>query len=175
MQLKHVIDAIDYRITSAEKYYWACYGEDVLYINFDDIRSRPVGSFLFNSRTAEVYEITVEVPGEELCYRWIRPGFENDYRLEAAAKGVPADIAWDDVEYTDIETEDDILEKLTAIINCQEFDRTIEIPIKLTEAEELCLHRQAHAAGMTTNEYANMALRAAIDSENKKLDERYIR
>ena len=175
MYLKDVLEAVEYRFSSGDRYLWQCYGDDSVYLNLKDVQDRPVGSILFDSNTAEVYEITVEVPGEQLCYRWINPEFVDDYRDEAESRGVDPDIAWDDVKYTDIETEDDMLDKLNAIINCREFDRSIVVPIYLSEQEELLLHRSAHEAGVSTNEYVNMILRRLIDAENKALDERYIR
>ena len=175
MFLKEALEAVDYRFSSGDRYLWTCYGPDSVYLNLKDVQDRPVGSILFDSNTAEVYEITVEVPGEPLCYRWIDPEFVDDHRDEAESRNVDPAIAWDDVKFTDIETEDDILDKLEAIVNCQEFDRSIVVPISMTADEELELHRQAHAAGMTTNDYINLALRKFVDAENKALDERYIR
>ena len=175
MFLREALEAVDYRFSSGDRYLWTCYGPDSVYLNLEDTEGRPVGSILFDSGNADVYEITVEVPGEPLCYRWVNPDFADDYRDEAESRNVDPDIAWDDVEYTDIETEDDMLDKLEAIVNCREFDRSIEVPITMSADEELELHRQAHAAGMSTNDYVNLALRKFVDEESKKLDERYIR
>jgi hypothetical protein len=169
MFLKNALDSVKYRFTSGDRYLWNSYGPDAVYLDIKDVQDRPIGSILFDSSSAEVYEITVEVPGEALCYRWINPDFENLYRKEAESKGINPDIAWDDVIYTDIIAENDILNKLEAIFNCREFDRTISVPLYLTQDEELELYRQAHAADMSTNEYVNMALRKQIDALKKQI------
>ena len=163
MFLKDVLEAIQYRFSSGDRYQWKCYGDDAVYLDFKDVQDRPVGSILFDSSTGLVYEITIEVPGESLCYRWISPDFAADYRAETESRNINPNIAWDDVQYTDVDTEKDILEKVEAIVQCRDFDRSVVVPLYLTEQEELELHRQAHDAGMSTNEYVNMALRKQID------------
>jgi hypothetical protein len=163
MKLKTAIEAVNYRFTSGDRFLWNCYGESAVYLNTTNVEDKSIGSIVFESTTADVLEITVEVPGEDLCYRWINPDVYQYYLLESASRNVNPNQAWDDVDYTDLETEEDIIEKLTAIANCEEFDRTVIVPLHLTEQEELSLHRMAHEANVTTNEYVNRILRAAVD------------
>jgi hypothetical protein len=162
MHIKQILDVLGYRFSVGSNYLWNCYGENTIYLDFKTVSGKPVGSVLYDSETAEVYEVSVEVPKRPLAYRWFNPDFENDYRLEADAKGIPADIAWDDISYTDIDVEEDFLEKLQAIINEEEFDERIIVPLNLSEQEEMQLYRLAHEADMTVNDYINQLLRAEM-------------
>ena len=179
MQLNQVLKVINHTFASGGPFLWTCYGEDAMYIDFKTINNVPVGSILFDTSTAEVYEITAEIPDEELSYRWISSDFREEFYAESISKGFDPSIAWDKVRFVDVEIEEDILEKVEAIVNGREFDRSVSVQLEFTEEEELELHRQAHKAGITTNEYVNMALRSQIDilkkEKDRLLDDRYIR
>lgn len=176
MHIKEILDTIGYRFSAGSNYLWGCYGEHATYLDFKTVSGKPVGSVVYDSETAEVYEASVEVPGRALAYRWMDTFAREDHEIEAKRKNIDPNNAWDDVSYTDIDVIDDFLEKLSAIINEEEFDERIIVPIEVSEQEEMQLYRLAHAADMTVNDYVNKILRDEMNRlENKALDERYIR
>ena len=63
------------------------------------------------------------------------------------------DTAWDGVEWTDLVTDSDFLEKARAILNKEEYDTRIVIPLSLSDGELLILFEMAHEADMTFNDY----------------------
>jgi hypothetical protein len=72
--------------------------------------------------------------------------------------------AWDDVDYIDLETEEDFLEKLIAIANGKEYDTRVSIPVDFTDEELLKYMKLAHERDMTFNALVEEALRHAIDN-----------
>lgn len=159
MHIKQILEAVNYRFTTSSEYLWGCYGEHATYLDFKTIGGKPVGSVVYDSETAEVFEVSVEVPGRQLAYRWMDAFAREDHEIEAKRKDIDPDNAWDDVQYTDIDLIEDFLEKLTAIINEEEFDDRVVVPVNLSEQEEMQLYRLAHEADMTVNDYVNQLLR----------------
>jgi hypothetical protein len=81
-----------------------------------------------------------------------------------------SDNAWSedygDIDYTDLETYDDFMEKATAIVHYEDYDTRVSIPIDLPEDELMNLFKMAHEADMTFNDYVTQILRNAFaDSE----------
>ena len=63
------------------------------------------------------------------------------------------DTGWDGVEWIDLATDSDFLEKARAILNKEEYDTRIVIPLSLSDGELLILFEMAHEADMTFNDY----------------------
>jgi predicted HTH domain antitoxin len=177
MQIKQLLEKTAYTFESGGRYGWNCYGNAAVFFDFKELLTdfsevaRPVGGAIVDIETGNVYEVTVEVSDEELCYRWRDPKFASALDLETVARGEDCEIAWDDIKYTDIEVEQDFLEKFDAIIHRRSFDRRIVVPINLTDEEELLMHRLAHEAGMSTNDFVVQLLErevARVQSMSKK-------
>lgn len=77
---------------------------------------------------------------------------------------VDPNVAWDDVKWVDLETEEDFLEKATAIFNGQPFDERIIVPIDLDDETLLQLSRAAHERDITLNKMIELALQDTIDN-----------
>lgn len=61
--------------------------------------------------------------------------------------------AWDGVNYIDLETDEDMLEKMVALYNYEEYDDRIAIPLDLPDEVLLILMKEAHARDITFNQY----------------------
>jgi hypothetical protein len=163
MKLEDILDAISYQLSGSAKFQWACYGKSAIFIDFRNIAGEEIGSVIFDTEKSIIYEVTVEVPGEQLCYRWTNPKFAGKREAEEKSRNVSNTVAWDDVFYTDLEVEEDLLEKLHSIAHGLDYDKSVLVSVSLTEPEELALHRQAHECGMSTDEYVNMILRQEME------------
>lgn len=157
MNIKHLLEIVNYCFESGGKYQWQCYGNDAFFIDFKTIAGKACAGAVVNS-IGEVLEAHVELEGEPLCYQWTNPVYRQSYLDEAKSRGVDPDIAWDDVEYTVLEVAEDFLEKFDAIIHGREFDRGILVPLHISDDEQLALFRMAHEANMTFNDFVNQIL-----------------
>ena len=113
----------------------------------------------FDPKTQEVYTVEAHDYKNERSYRFINPDFKEHFTDTEA---------YDCVEFTDLEVEEDWIEKATAIVNGEEYDTGITIPLNFTDEELLPIFKQAHELNMTFNEYVNMALRNFIDEYKKE-------
>jgi hypothetical protein len=95
------------------------------------------------------------------------PKYKELFNEECEHREV-TDMAWerDDgspVEYVDLDVEEDFIEKARAIVNGEDYDTRVKVPVEFTDEELLTYMKMAHDRDMTFNEFVEMALRAAID------------
>jgi len=110
-------------------------------------------SIIFDPKTFKVYGVEVCDYERENAYR-ILEGLEMD------------ELAWDGVNFVDLETDEDFIEKMSAIVNQEDYDDRVVVPLNLEE-EELCfLMKQAHNHGMTLNEYVEHLLVVLMENTN---------
>ncbi|MCX7596581.1 MAG: hypothetical protein N2235_23095 [Fischerella sp.] len=170
MDLRQVFEAVDYRIGAGAPYQWLCYGDSAALLDLCDIEGVVVGSVIYDTRTQEIYEITAEYTFDNpVCYRWTASEeLIRKRREEAVRREVDDTLAWDDTKYTEVEVEEDMLEKLTAIVNHEDFDRRVSIPLDLTLEQELALYRAAHANDMSLNSFVEMVLKETVEKYKDK-------
>lgn len=60
---------------------------------------------------------------------------------------------WDDVEWVDLGTDEDFIEKASAIRQGIAYDTRVSIPLQLTDDELFVLFKLAHSHDMTFNDY----------------------
>ena len=160
MKQKDVNEALDHRITDGSEYQWKCY-PTARYLDYDT----PFGhvSVVFSTVNQEIYEATIEIKDtDSRPYRWLNPETKQAMFDEADARAVDKDNAWDDVNWIDLETEEDFLEKAKAIMNGEKFDKRIQVPIELSDEDFLALAKMAHERDITFNEMICETLREVI-------------
>ena len=158
--LKQFLEAGNYRITEGSDFGWRCYGHDaymldVLIGGFDENSS----TIVFDRKTQEVFEVTAYDYANERAYRLTNIDYVDARRQEATSRSVSNKEAWEGVDYIDLETEEDLLEKLTAIMSNKEYDTKISIPVDLEDDVLHNLMLLAHKADLTLNEYVEQILR----------------
>ena len=161
MKLEAVNNALSNRITGGSEYQWKCY-PSARYLDYETDCGH--ASVIFNTETQEIYEATVESKEDDAPrpYRWMNPEFTEAHGNESRARNIDPTAAWDDVHWYDLETEEDFLEKAEAILNGDEFDTRIEVPIELSDADFMALAKMAHEQDITFNQLIVNILRAAI-------------
>jgi hypothetical protein len=97
----------------------------------------------------------------------LNPSFKDAMYDEAKSRKVDADQAWDDIKWIDLETEEDYLEKATAIFNGLDFDTRIIVPINLPSSELLSLMTLAHEKDITFNQLVVELLEAVIRNKDE--------
>jgi hypothetical protein len=107
MKLLDVIIAAEGRVCSGAKYMWNCWGDHARFMEFADADGLPFCDVVFDTKTYDVYDIQLFVPGTDQCFKWINPEFKDALFQESKVRNVDPFTAWDDVwfdEITDITT-----------------------------------------------------------------------
>lgn len=166
--LKQFMETCDYRITEGSDYQWQCFGPNAYCLDsWNGEQDGHTVSIIFDTHTQEVYQVMAYDYSRDRAYRMTNPDYKADFDAECEDREV-IDEAWelDDgtpVKYVDLEVEEDFLEKVRAIVNGEDYDTRVQVPVEFTDEELLTYMKMAHERDMTFNEFVEMALRAAID------------
>ena len=166
--LKDFMETVNYRITEGSTYGWDCFGFDAY--SLDSWNGNHNGHSLtvtFDTKTQVVYMVEAHDFKNERAYRMINPAYKEAYDEAVKIRGIE-DSAWENdsgkpVEYTDLEVDDDFIQKALAIVAGEDYDTSVSIPLDLPDDLLLQAALNAHKQDITLNEYINNALREMID------------
>jgi hypothetical protein len=88
---------------------------------------------------------------------------QEKHRKESEDRGVNLNGAWDDVDYIDLEVDDDFIQKCLAIKAGETYDTRVQVPVDFSDEDLLKYMKLAHERDMTFNELVEEALRHAIE------------
>lgn len=157
--------AVEYRITGGSPYLWTCYGPDARYLDSDG--ETYSASVIFDGNT--VYEAMVWDNVHDRVYRLIDPDFKDQMFAESRERGLDPTVACDSVKYIDLDSDDDWLEKTTAIVNGIPYDDRVSIPIDLSDEELFELMKTAHECDVTLNQLIEKILLEHINHEKNHM------
>ena len=120
-------------------------------------------TIIFDTESQMVYEVQAHDYVNNRAYRMINSLYKDVHRKKAEEMGTFANMAWDDVDFTDLEVDEDWLDKATAIVSGEDYDTRVSIPVDFTDDELLKYMKMAHERDMTFNQFVEEALRHAID------------
>jgi hypothetical protein len=170
--IKEFMELVDYKITEGSSYGWECYGPNAYTLDsWNGVHGKGGYSFsiVFSTKSQKVYEVSVCDYTNDRAYRMINPKFVEKHRKESKLRDVNLNEAWDNVEYTDLEVDDDFIQKALAIKAGEEYDTGISIPLDLPHDVLFQAMMNAHNEDITLNEYFNKALKELIVKvENKE-------
>jgi hypothetical protein len=92
----------------------------------------------------------------------INPDFVSAFEKESETRAVPLNQAWDEVDYVDLEVEQDWLEKAQAIVSGETYDTRVQVPLDFSDEELLKYMKLAHEQDVTFNQLVTQALTEAI-------------
>jgi len=162
--LKEWMEIVDYRITEGSDYCWHCYGNDVHML--DSWNGEQDGfsfTVIFDTKTQVVYEVQAHDYVHQRAYRMINPDFQKKNKKEAKRRDIDKNNAWDDVDYIDLEVDDDFIQKCLAIKAGEDYDTRVSVPMDFSDEELLQYMKLAHEQDITFNQLVERALREAID------------
>lgn len=162
--LKEWMELVDYKITEGSDYCWNCYGSDAY--SLDSWNGNQDGfSFcvIFDTKTQIVYEVQAHDYLHKRAYRLVNPEFKSAHDNEAKDRTVNLKEAWDDVNYVDLEVDDDFIQKALAIRAGEDYDTRVQIEVEFTDAELLKYMQFAHEHDITFNQLVEQALKEAIE------------
>lgn len=161
--LKEWMELVDYRITEGSNYGWRCYGGNAY--SLDSWNGDQDGSsftVIFDNKTQTVYEVQAHDYANQRAYRRINPDYLEAYTQEASQRDSWMSEAWDDVDYVDLETDDDWLEKAEAIFAGEDYDTRVQVPVDFSDEDLLEYMKMAHDMDITFNQFVEQALIKAI-------------
>ena len=167
--MKEWMELVDYKITEGDTFGWRCYGPNAYQLSsWNGLHNKGGWSFniVFSTKTHKVYEVTVCDYTNDRAYRMIAEDKQSKHRKEAKARDVNLNEAWDDVNYVDLEVDDDFIQKCLAIKAGEDYDTSVSVPIDLPDDLLMFAFKAAHAENMTFNDWMNQMLREFIDRVN---------
>jgi len=167
MDLKKFLEAIDYRITEGSEFCWTCFGDNAYSLStWNRDHDGYSMNVIFDLKDQTVYMVEACDYKRSRAYRFINPDHRDTYK-DYARKHNPehADQAWDDVNYTDLEVEEDWLDKAHKIRRDEDYDTRVSVPLELDDSEMFTLMKMAHDRDITLNKLVEEVLWAAISKE----------
>jgi hypothetical protein len=169
MKLEQILEVTNYAVSGGGEYLWQCY-PDAHIMDFD-FENATVG-VVFSTKNQEVYEVSACTNEDtRYMYRWLNPDFKEAMFKESDSRGIDQVYAMDEIKWMDTDTESDILEKLSALVNNEPVDPTVEIKIDFSDDELLRCMIKAHEMDMTFNDFCNLALAEFVKSYEKELND----
>jgi hypothetical protein len=166
--LKDFMEFTNYRITEGSNYGWQCYGSNAYMLDsWNGNQDGHSFSIIFDTKTQEVYEVQAHDYVHNRAYRMINPDFIKKHKKESKRRDCNKNEAWEDVDYIDLEVDEDFLEKACAIEAGEEYDTRISVPLDLPDDLLLTAALNAHKQGITLNDYINNALVSMIEEFKK--------
>jgi hypothetical protein len=163
LTLKDWMELVDYRITEGSDYGWQCFGHSVHTLtSWNGDQDGYSLNIVFDTKDQTVYQVEVHDFANDRAYRLTNAEYLDEYKAEAEERGVEANQAWDDVDYIDLETDEDFVEKAEAIIASEEYDTRVQIPVDFSDEELLQYMKLAHTLDITFNQFVEQALTEAI-------------
>jgi hypothetical protein len=160
LTLPEFFELIEHRITGGSEFQWQCYGNQAQVIDSDGANHS--FSVVFDRDDQEVYEVTVCDYANSRAYRMIDPDFKSGHDNEAAARDVPANQAWDDIRYVDLDVTDDFIQKSQAIRDGKPYNTRVQLDLDLDDDLLFGLMKLAHQRDITLNHLIEQILREAI-------------
>jgi hypothetical protein len=163
MLLKTFMEIVNYRITEGSDYQWSCFGPNAYMLDsWDGDHDGYSLCITFDTQTQVVYSMEACDYKNNRAYRMINPAYKTAHELDVKTRGVD-DNAWDEVEWIDLEIEEDFEEKARAIVAGEDYDTYISVPLDLSKDILLEAALNAHRQNITLNEYINNALREMVN------------
>ena len=164
--MKEWMELVGYRITEGSDYMWQCYGSNAQALDsWNGEQDGHSFTVIFDTRDQTVYEVQAHDYVHNRAYRMINEDFQKKNRKEAKKRDIDKDNAWDDVNYVDIEVDDDFIQKCLAIRAGEDYDTRVSVPMEFSDEELLTYMKLAHERDITFNQLVEQALREAIERE----------
>jgi hypothetical protein len=161
LTLPEFFELIEHRVTGGSEFQWQCYGHHAYVIDSDGANHH--FSVVFDRDNQAVYEVNVCDYANDRAYRMINPDFKFGHDDEAAGRGVPANQAWHDVLYVDLDVADDFIQKSLAIRDGKSYDTRVQLELDLDDDLLFGLMKLAHQRDITLNQLIEQILTEMID------------
>jgi len=169
ISMKEFMELVDHKITEGSDYGWQCFGPNSYQLSsWNGIRGKGGWSanIVFSTKSQKVYTVEVCDYTNGRAYRIINPDYVKKYNKESKDRGVTGNQAWDDVNYVDLDVDDDFIQKCLAILAGEEYDTRVQITVDFSDEDLLQYMKLAHERDITFNEFVTQALSEAIQAHD---------
>lgn len=160
--LKQYLESIEYKITGGDEFLWNSFGPNVRSIDCEALEDFSI-SALFDTQTQTVYSVEAHDYLNERSYRFINPAYTSFFAAECIERNVDYDVAYDGLCFIDLEVEEDMLEKVSAMVGGREYDERVVIPLDLDKDVIYYLAMMAHERDITLNDLMVEIIQQEID------------
>jgi hypothetical protein len=169
--MKEWMELVEYRITEGSDYGWQCYGSDAYMLDsWNGEQDGHSFTIIFDTKDQTVYEVQAHDYVHNRAYRMINEDFAKKNRKEAKRRDIDRAEAWDNVDYVDLDVDDDFFQKALAIREGEDYDTRVSVPLELDDAAMFQMMRMAHERDLTLNEFVEDVLRKAIEEKEALSD-----
>jgi hypothetical protein len=172
--VKEFMELVEYRITEGDSYLWKCFGDSAFSLSsWNGDQDGWSMNMVFDTKDQTVYIVEVCDYARDKAYRMINPNYKMVHDAEALSRGVDPKEAWDDVNYVDLETVEDFVEKAEAIRDGEDYDTRVDVPLTVPDDVLFELMKRAHEQDITLNQLVEQILWTAIEDDriNRELQE----
>ena len=162
--IKDFMETVDYRITEGSDFGWKCFGPNSYCL--DSWSGEQDGysiGITFDTKNQTVYKFEAHDYGKNNSYRWVHPDWTEIYANESKIQNIDHNEAWDNIKYINLDLAEDILEKAAAIVNGEDYDTRVQVPLDLPDSLLNKLFRLAHEQDVTLNEYIETILKTELN------------
>lgn len=149
------METVNYRITEGSEFMWSCFGSNAHNISYWNGSHGTDGvsvDITFDTVNQTVYEMGAHDYRRERSYRWTHPDYIEARNQEATRRGVNLKVAYDEINFVDLDVADDILEKARCIVAGEPYDERVSIPLELPAETLFDLMKIAHERDITFNQ-----------------------
>jgi hypothetical protein len=159
---------INYRITEGYDYYYPPLGNSLLSLHSSDPDfTKYTISVIINTKDSSVSSVEACDYMNRRAYRLISPDYRKAVSIHA--KNDPHhNVAWDDVDYIDLELDEDWLKKADSIIKGVDYDNRIDLLLDLPDDTLMELFKLAHAEDITFNQLIENILKELLKETTNK-------
>lgn len=159
--VQNFTEAINFKITGGSSYGWDCFGADARWLDSEEPSQYTANIVIAGlNRTVCIAELHDYV--NHRSYRWINPDVQEAYLAESAERGVDRDEAYEDVKFTDLESEDFLSKTVSVVAGKFDYDARVTVPIDLPDEELFALMKMAHEKDITLNQLVEQILEEVI-------------
>jgi hypothetical protein len=154
LTLKEWMELVDYKVTEGSDYY----------TNIPGLYSM---SSWNGEQDGHSFFIAFDPKDEQRVYVVEACDYANKraYRLKDPAIVLDTE-AWDIVDFVDLETDDDFIQKALAIKAGEDYDTRVSVPLVLEDELLFELMKKAHERDITLNQMVEEILREVLEQEN---------
>lgn len=169
--IKEWMELVDYRITEGSNYCWECYGNNAYTLDsWNGDHEGHSFSIIFDTKDQTVYEVQAHDYLHNRAYRMVNEDFQKKMRKEAKRRDTDKDQAWDDVNYVDLDVDDDFFQKALSIREGEDYDTRVLMPVEFSDEDLLKYMKLAHERDITFNQLVEEALLMAIKEHKIEQD-----
>ena len=169
LTVKEWMELVEYRITEGDSYLWKCFGDKAFSLSaWNGDQDGWSMNMVFDTKDQTVYIVEVCDYKRERAYRMINPNYKMVHDAEALSRGVDFKQAWDDVNYVDLDTDEDFTEKGLAIRDGVDYDLRVSMPLTVPDDVLFELMKKAHDQDITLNQLVEQILWLAIHAEESR-------